>query len=214
MVARRKRIVAETDNSDWKAPKKRRKPRKPMSEEQRVAAAARLEKAREKRKAKNPDYGMSGIHTSLRNLPDGHSLHPNKVKQWIKTQKEMASSARASARQKVKGALAQVGIHEGYLRNLQRYLQHGDWVDDFYGEYQEKKIRRRCTAQAYYWFGPKKGQPKFDVGTYYPLLGYVYTQEMFNEEQGISNVGSGERKRNRKRNTRTVAKDTKKSKTS
>ena len=62
-MAKRKRIVAETDNSDWKAPKKR-KPRKRMSEEQRVAAAARLEKAREKRKAKDPDYGMSSIHES------------------------------------------------------------------------------------------------------------------------------------------------------
>ena len=51
-MARRKKIVVETDNSNWKAPKKRRKPRKPMSEEQRVAAAARLEKASEKRKAK------------------------------------------------------------------------------------------------------------------------------------------------------------------
>ena len=181
MVARRKKIVVETDNSNWQAPK-RRKPRKPMSEEHRVAAAARLEKAREKRKDKNPDYGMSGIHASLRNLADDHPLHPNKVKQWIKTQKEMASSARSSVRQKVKGALAQVGIHEGYLRNLQRYLQHGDWVDDFYGEYQDKKIHRRCIAQAYYWFGPNKGQPKFDVGTYYPILGCVYTQEMLNEE--------------------------------
>ena len=211
-MSKRKKIVVETDNSNWQAPKrpKRRKPRKPMSEEQRVAAAARLEKAREQRKAKNPDYGMSGIHESLRNLPDVHPLHPNKVKEWIKSQKDLASSARSNARRKVKGALAQVGIHEGYLRNLQRYLQHGDWVDDFYGEYQEKKIRRRCTAQAYYWFGPNKGQPKFDVGTYYPLLGYVYTQEMFNEEQGISNVGSGERKRS----TRTVAKDKKKSKAS
>ena len=211
-MPKRKRIVVETDNSNWQAPKrpKRRKPRKPMSEEQRVAAAARLEKAREKRKAKDPDYGMSGIHESLRNLPDVHPLHPNKVKEWIKSQKDLASSARSNARRKVKGALAQVGIHEGYLRNLQKYLRDGDWVDMFYGEHQQNKIKYRCTAQAYYWFGPKKGEPKFDVGTYYPLLGYVYTQEMFNEEQGISNVGSGERKRS----TRTVAKDKKKSKAS
>ena len=110
MLAKRKRIVAETDNSDWKAPKKR-KPRKRMSEEQRVAAAARLEKAREKRKAKDPDYGMSGIHESLRNLPNEHPLHPDKVKQWIKSQKDLASSARSSIRQKVKGAEAQLGIH-------------------------------------------------------------------------------------------------------
>ena len=211
-MPKRKRIVVETDNSNWQAPKrpKRRKPRKPMSEEQRVAAAARLEKAREKRKAKDPDYGMSGIHESLRNLPDVHPLHPNKVKEWIKSQKDLASSARSNARRKVKGALAQVGIHEGYLKNLQKYLRDGDWVDMFYGEHQQNKIKYRCTAQAYYWFGPKKGEPKFDVGTYYPLLGYVYTQEMFDEEEGISNVGSGERKRS----TRTVAKDKKKSKAS
>ena len=48
-MARRKKIAVQTDNSDWQAPKKR-KPRKPMSEEQRVAADSRLEKAREKRK--------------------------------------------------------------------------------------------------------------------------------------------------------------------
>ena len=213
MLAKRKRIVAETDNSDWQAPKKR-KPRKRMSEEQRVAAAARLEKAREKRKAKDPDYGMSGIHESLRNLSNDHPLHPNKVKQWIKSQKDLASSARSSIRQKVKGAEAQLGIHEGYVRNMQRYLRDGDWIDMFYGEHQQYKIKYRCTSQAYYWDGPNKGQPKFDIGTYYPLLGCVYTQEMFNEEQGISNVGTGERKRRAKRNTRAVAKDKKKSKSS
>ena len=208
-MARRKRIVVETDNSKWQAPKKRRKPRKPMSEEQRVAAAARLEKAREKRKSKNPDYGLSGIHESLRNLPDEHPLHPKKVKQWIKSQKELASSARSDVRRKVKGSEAQFAMHEGYVRNMQRYLRDGDWTDMFYGEHQQHKIKYRCTSQSYYWWGPKKGEPKFDVGTYYPLLGCVYTQEMFNEEQGISNVGTGERKR---RNTRTVAKDKKKSK--
>ena len=37
-------IKVETDNSNWKAPKVRKK-RKPMSEEQRAAAANRLVKA-------------------------------------------------------------------------------------------------------------------------------------------------------------------------
>ena len=68
------------------------------------------------------------------------------------------------------------------MKNLQRYLRDGDWVDNFYGEYQENKILRRCTTQAYYWSGPKKGEPKFDVGTYYPMLCCVYTQEMFNDD--------------------------------
>ena len=43
-----RKIKATTDNSGWKE-KKVRKPRKPMTEKQRVAAAKRLEKAREAR---------------------------------------------------------------------------------------------------------------------------------------------------------------------
>ena len=52
-MAKRK-IVASTDNSDWKAPK-RRKPRKPMSEEQRTAAAERLAKESEKKKVEDKE---------------------------------------------------------------------------------------------------------------------------------------------------------------
>ena len=52
--------------------KKVRKPRKPMTAEQKIAAAKRLEKAREARRKKNPDYGMTNVHESIRNLPDDH----------------------------------------------------------------------------------------------------------------------------------------------
>ena len=204
MVARRKKIVVETDNSNWQAPKKR-KPRKSMSEEQRVSAAARLEKAREKRKANNPDYGLSGIHESIRDLSDEHPVAPKKVKRWINTQKELAAAERSSVRQKIKGALAKQLYHEGYIKHMQTYLRTGDWISMFYGEYQQSKVRWRCYSLAY----DENGDPKRDVGIFYPDMGCVYTQEMFNEEQGISNVGSGERKRS----TRTVAKDKKKSKT-
>ena len=204
MVARRK-IVAETDNSNWQAPKKR-KPRKPMSDEQKAAAAARLEKARAARAEKNPDYGLSGIHESLHNLPDEHYISPKKVKQWIKTQKDLMSSERAAVRQNVKGALSRLADHEGYIRHMQRYLRDGDWIDNFYGEHQEKKMGWRCVAMAYY----DDGTPKRDVGTYYPDMGCTYTQEMYNEEKGVSNDGPRERKRSRKRNPRTVAKIKKK----
>ena len=179
----RKKITVTTDNSKWEAPKKKvRKPRKPMSEEQKVAASERLAKAREVRAAKNPDYGKSGIHESLRNLPDDHQLSPIKVKQWIKVQQEYAKSERAAVRQKVKGADAKLASHEGYIRNMQKYLRDGDWVDMFYGEQQQSKIRNRCYALGYYWYGPKKGEPKRNVGTFYPDMGCTYTQEMFEEE--------------------------------
>ena len=44
-------------------------------------------------------------------------------------------------RRDVKGAKAKVYSKEGYIRNMQHYLKHGDWIDDFYGEYEEKKVK-------------------------------------------------------------------------
>ena len=194
-MVRKKKIAVETDNSDWQAPKKR-KSRKPMSDEQKAAASERLAKAREKRKEKNPDYGQSALPLVLKDLPEDHPRHPKKVKEWIKTQKDLASSARSSVRQKIKGAEAQLAMHEGYIKNMQRYLRDGDWVDDFYGEHQQNKIRHRCVAMAYY----DDGTPKRNIGVYYPDLGCEYTQELFNEEKGIVDVGKKRRKTKRKRN--------------
>ena len=186
-----RKIKSKTDNSGWVDPAKKRKvrkKRKPMSAEQKQAAAERLEKARQARAAKNPNYGQSGIHESLRDLSDDAPINPKKVKQWIKTQKELASMERRNEKAGVKGATARKLLHEGYVRNMQRYLRDGDWVDFFYGEHQEKRMTRICKAQAYYWCGPKKGEPKFDVGVYYPMLGTVYSQEMYNEDNGVEDA--------------------------
>ena len=206
-MAKRK-IQVQTDNSRWIAPKKR-KPRKPMTEEQRVAAAKRLETARAKRAEKNPDYGQSGIHPTLRDLSDDHPTHPKKIKQWIKTQKELANAERAGVKQGIKGAYARQCNHEGYVRNMKRYLRDGDWVDDFYGEYQEKKIQRKCIVMAY----ETDGTPKRNIGVWYPDMGCVYTQEMYDEDRGINNANVQKPKRKRrKRNTGAVAKRKKKNK--
>ncbi len=181
-MARGKKITASTDNSGWVEPKKKvRKKRKPMTEEQKQAAAARLEKAREKRAEKNPNYGMSGIHESLRNLADDHPTHPTKVKKWIRTQKELASAERAGVKQGIKGAYARQSNHEGYVKHLIKYLRDGDYVDMFYGEYQEHLVKLRNIAIAYY----PDGTPKRCVGTFYPDMGCTYTQEMYNEDHGI-----------------------------
>ena len=183
-----KKIKSKTDNSGWTDPSKKkkvRKKRKPMTEEQKQAAAERLEKARAARAAKNPNYGQSGVHESLRDLPDDAPINPKKVKKWIKTQKELASMERRNEKSKIKGATDRRMSHEAYVRNMQRYLRDGDWIDLFYGEHQEKRVRRICRAQAYYFTGPKKGEPKFEVGVYYPLLGETYTQEMYNDDNGI-----------------------------
>jgi hypothetical protein len=190
-------IKVKTDNSAWKEPKVRKK-RKPMTEEQRQASAKRLEKARAARAKKNPNYGMSGIHPTLRNLSEDHPAHPNKVKKWIKTQKELASTERAAVRQKVKGSIAKLASHDGYIRAMNRYLRDGDWTDMFYGEYQEKKVTYRCTAMAY----NKDGNPKRDVNTYYPDIGMVYTQEMINQDLEEREERKSLDERIRKRKTR------------
>ena len=173
----KKKITSVTDNSKWVAPKTRKK-RKPMSDEQKVAAAARLVLVREKRAELNPTYGKSNIHVSLHDLPKDHNLHPDKVKLWMKTQKELAAAERANVKKEFKGSIARLASHEGYVRQIQSYLKHGDWVSNFYGEYQDKKIKWKNVALAYYFEGPKKGQPKRDVGTFYPDLGLVWESGM------------------------------------
>ena len=190
-----RKVKASTDNSGWVEPKKKvRKRRKPMTEEQRRAASERLEKARAVRAAKNPDYGQSGIHPTLRNLADDHPAHPKKVRQWIKTQKELAASERKSVKQGMKGAYSKQCIHEAYVRNLVKYLRDGDYVDMFYGEYMEHQVKRKCVAMAYESDVP----PKRDVGVWYPDIG-TYTQEMYNEDRGVVSEPPKKKRKRRKK---------------
>ena len=111
-----------------------------MSEVQRVAAAERLAIAREKRLKENPPK-YAHIHPDVVALPDDHVLCRKNVVQWIKTQKELLTVERKAVSDNIKGALARAASHEGYIRHCEYYLKHGDWCDDFYGEYQERRVR-------------------------------------------------------------------------
>ena len=114
-----RKIRARTQNSGWSDPSKKkkiRKPRKPMTDEQRQAAAERLKKAREARAKKNPNYGKSGLHPSLHDMDEEHDLHPDKVKEWIKIQKDLISIEKRNERKNVKGATARRISHEGYVK--------------------------------------------------------------------------------------------------
>ena len=111
--------------------------RKPMTPEQRAAAVERLAKARE---AKGPAQHQN-IHPEVLARPDDHFLSLKKVRSWMKNTKEQISSLRGEVRRDVKGAKAKLHSKEGYIRNMQHYLKHGDWIDNFYGEHEEKKIK-------------------------------------------------------------------------
>ena len=158
---------------------KPRKKRKPMTPEQRQAAGERLAKAREKRLLENPPQYKS-IHPSVVELEDDDPLSMKKVQMWIKTQKDLFSAARSGIRNKMKGAEAQVSLHEGYIRNLQRYLRDGVYCDTMYGEHQQNKILYRCVAMAYH----PDGTPKRSTGVFYPDLGRTWTGEIHDEEEG------------------------------
>lgn len=110
-----------------------------MSEEQRLAAAERLRVAREKRLRENPPK-YAHIHSTVLAKPDEDVMSRKNVVQWIKTQKSLLSVERGNVRRKIKGAESKVADHSAYIRHCEWYLKNGDWIDNFYGEYQQNKI--------------------------------------------------------------------------
>ena len=157
--------------------KKVRKSRKPMSEEQRKAAGERLAAARAKRLAENPPEYKS-IHPSVLELEDDHPWSLKNVRQWIKTQKELLSAERKSMRNNVKGSVAAVSSHEGYIRNLQNYIKSGTYIDMFWGEYQQNKVGHKCIVMAYH----PDGTPKRCHGMFYPDIGMVWDSNTMDEK--------------------------------
>ena len=124
-----KKIVARTQNDGWKPKKKR----KPMTEEQRKAAAERLAIARSK---KTPSENTS-IHPKVFALPDEHYLSAKKVKEWIRINKEQMSMYRTQMRKDVKGARARYYDIEVFSLGV---------FFDLAIENQEKRIKWRVIA--------------------------------------------------------------------
>ena len=137
---RSKRLLMVSYKRKKFGPPKRK--RKPMTPEQKFAAAERLRLARE---AKGPAKHKN-IAKSVLELPDDHFLSLKKVRQWIKTQKGIASSERRNAHRNMKGAYAKQCAAEGYIRFMNHYIQHGDWPSNFYGEYEDKRITWKTIA--------------------------------------------------------------------
>jgi hypothetical protein len=160
-------------------PRKKVRKGKVMSAEQKAAAAERLRKARE---AKGPSQNNQ-IAEEVRNLPDEDVFSVKNVRQWIKTNKELLHSIRDMKDSKEAKEREQYNNVEGYLANLQSYLRSGVYLDMFYGEHRQSKVKHRCVRMAYY----PDGTPKRTVGVWYPDIG-VYTEEMArNGREAVSN---------------------------
>lgn len=152
--------------------KKIKRTRKPMSEEQKQAAIERLAKAREKRALTNPPQ-YKNVHPSVLEKADDDMLAFEKVRTWIKSQKEELAACRQEIRANVKGSIAKAASIQGYIKHMETYLRSGDWVDNFYGEHRQNKITWQCSAMAFY----DDGSPKRNRNTYYPDIEKVWEGE-------------------------------------
>ena len=119
-----------------------------MTPDQREDAIASLAKDREKRLAKKPPE-YKNFHPSVVALTDDHPVSLKTVRQLIKTQKELAREEKAADKKGMKGAITKYWSHIGYIRNMEHYLRHGDWVDDFFGEYMQSKVSWKVIANGY-----------------------------------------------------------------
>jgi hypothetical protein len=166
-----------------------RKPRKPMTAEQKAVAAEALKKARE---AKGPSKNLQYSEV-VRNLSEDDPFSLRNVQQWIKTQKEILSSMKEWKDSKESDERNRYNIVSVYIDNLESYLRHGVWVDHKAGEHMEKNVKIRCVKMAYY----PDGTPKRTKGVWYPDIG-VYegdNGETISEQKSFH-------KNDRKRNTR------------
>ena len=171
---------AVTGNIKVKKPRKKRE----YTPEQKAALVERMQKARE---ARGPAKNLS-IHESIRELAEDHPLHPNKVKDWLKYQKDILKSMKGFKESKDAKERAAYHDTDTYIFHLQKYLSDGIWRDNRYGEEKQNNIRKYSVAMAYY----ADGTPKRTVGVFYQDIGEEYTQEMENEDNAARKKVSNE----------------------
>ena len=162
--------------SSDKKPKKYRR-RRELSPEQKQAASDRLAAAREKRLRENPPQYKNISDVVLALDPDEPWSLSN-VKGYIKHQKDLLKRHRQAVRRGEKGAEAKYISTNSYINNMENYLRTGVWIDLFWGENRENRVKDICYAKAYYHEGPKKDLVKRTAGVYYPDLGTAYEKHM------------------------------------
>ena len=119
-----------------KTPKKIRKKRKPMSEEQRAAAVERLAKAR----AARGITGTKNIHPDVLALPEDHPLSYAKVKEWLDYNKDRLKSIKTQKDSKDREERMEFQVVQNYVKNLRIYLKDNVWCDHRYGKKMENAM--------------------------------------------------------------------------
>lgn len=171
----REQIKEEREEQGEEKPKRKRKP---MSEEQKAAAAERLKEARLKKLKENPPQ-YKNVHFSVMNRGENDPLNLVNIKNWIFINREKLKEARARVRKNEKGAANEASKIQSYIGIMESFLKTGDWYGVFCGENEDQFVKTHCVAQAFY----PDGTPKRTVGVFYPDMGEVWTQEMDEEHR-------------------------------
>jgi len=113
----------------------------------------KVDKMAKARAAKKPaEY--KNVHPDVKELDDDNYLSLKKVKEWEKHNKDRVKDLKYQIRRMDKGkdqnvAMRELMEREGYLRHIATYLESGVWLDLFYGQDQENKMRWKTIAYAY-----------------------------------------------------------------
>lgn len=162
---------------------KPKRKRKPMTAEQKKAAAERLAKARE---AKGHTGALS-VHESIRDLPEDHGLHWSKVKKWIKDCESSLKNIKSYQNSSVASERSAYQDLEVYIKNMKTYLTTGYWGDFRFGENRENRVQHMCMAMAY----DVDGEPKRTIGVFYQDIMKVWTEELEEAWYGEQRKSSG-----------------------
>ena len=143
-----KKEIAKQIMGERKPIKIKRK-RKPMSDEQRIAAAERLKKARDQRAEKNGPAKNKMYHSSVY---DNKLIDLKELVRWLKNAKDQASSYKQSVKlgsgdhkQRAHNTLM-FNMWDGYSQDIQWYLRTGDWISDYFGEHMGAKTNWTIVA--------------------------------------------------------------------
>lgn len=136
--------------ADFRKPTKVKRKRKPMTAEQKAAAAERLAKARAAKAKKNPTKSQR-YHPAVYD-PKTAPFKLEKVLEWHKYAKEQASSYKSRMRQRGLKPKEMQHISDryhwwyGYVMDINWYLKHGDWISSFHGKEQQCVTLRYTVA--------------------------------------------------------------------
>lgn len=169
MEAKKKSMLEQMGVEERKPTKVKRK-RKPMTPEQKIAAAERLALARAKRNiGKEPN-----AHPRVLAFDPDHPLSYVNSKAILKEWREKLKSIRHQKDAKDSKQRQEYQIAEAYVKNLGIWIRDGVWCDHKYGAARQNTMEYVCIAPA----KDKDGNVKRDVGTYYPDIRAVWTKEM------------------------------------